>query len=180
MDINWRQVYAETKTEHLEESLVHATPLRNRWWYRDDFFNLTMGRMEETAEHEVWSVNSKVECFGTEGFHSPYHMHIPMMNFHFEGCANEGDMVKTINHICQNQDGAILKSGRYYHYYGNALMKDDEWHKFLAQFLMPCVLVSPRYIGHALHDGYCSLRLTADKTFKPTIPTVTKVLKRKI
>lgn len=41
--------------------------------------------------------------------------------------------------------------------------------------IMPCVLVSPRYIGHALNDGYCSLRLTADSTFKPKIPTVVHI-----
>jgi len=35
---------------------------------------------------------------------------------------------------------------------------------------MPVILVSPRYIGHRLRDGYSTLRLTSDTTFKPKVP----------
>ena len=98
-----------------------------------------------------------------------------MMNFHTVDISL--DKIKTVTkHICPNYDGVILSSGRFFHYYGNKLLTEDEWLKFMADFLMPCVLVSPRYIGHRLFDKYCTLRLTADKTYKTKIPEVIDVV----
>lgn len=152
--------------------LTHYLPTGEKWYERDDFLNLKLDTLEKIGEDEVWSVNSKVRCdedpFGD-------FKHVPMMNFHFEDGVVLDDAIKAINTICGNQNGALLESGRYFHYYGNYLLYHQKWLGFLGQFLMPCVLVSPRYVGHAINDGYCSLRLTADKNFKPKIPTVIKV-----
>lgn len=125
---------------------------------------------------EVWSVNSKVR-YGDKQFTD--FKHVPMMNFHFEEGADINFAIKAVEKICGDMSGVLLESGRFFHYYGNALLHHEEWLHFLGQFLMPCVLVSPRYIGHALNDGYFSLRLTADNIFKPKIPTVIKVFNEK-
>jgi hypothetical protein len=72
--------------------------------------------------------------------------------------------------VTANLPGYLLRSGRYFHYYGVALLTPQEWLRFLASFLMPCTLVSPRYIGHSLHRGFCTLRLNAVPPLKPEIP----------
>mgnify|MGYP004190599807 FL=1 len=96
------------------------------------------------------------------------------MNFHPENIARE-DIKKAINYISHGHNGVLLDSGRYQHYYGNFLLNESEWKKFISEFLMPTVLVSPRYIGHRLYDGYCALRLTADDKYKTKIPEVVEI-----
>ncbi len=154
---------------HLSEGFDHTIPLQNHWYPRERFGQLRLSDLGELDPRHVWSVNSVVRC--CDGIYR----HIPMMNFHLEEDATEDDMCKGIEHICFEQKGVLLESGRYYHYYGDFLLDEKGWYKFLGEFLMPCVLVNPRYVGHALNDGYCSLRLTADFIHKPKIPTVIKI-----
>ena len=97
------------------------------------------------------------------------------MNFHPE-CGTTADIKRVVKLICGNNNGVLLESGRFYHYYGNYLLNQNEWTKFLANFLMPCIFVSPRYIGNRLYDGYCTLRLTAEQKYKPKIPQVIEIL----
>lgn len=175
--INWRQRYSEAKEKmsYLAECLEHAVPLRERWYRREEFSNLNISDLNAADSKQVWSVNSRIQCYGTEGFSLAYYMHLPMMNFHLEKGVTKDDMLKAIEYICPSKKGVLLESGRYYYYYGDFLLTEKEWYKFLAEFLMSCILVSPRYIGHALNDGYCSLRLTAEPVYKPKIPEVIKV-----
>jgi hypothetical protein len=37
---------------------------------------------------------------------------------------------------------------------------------------MPCILVSPRYVGHSLFRRFTALRLNSVQPHKPTIPHV--------
>ena len=178
VSINWRQIHkmGNEKIDNLKTGLLHLVPLEDKWFKRSVFLDLNLKTLQILKNNEVWSVNSKVMCYGTEDFSVDYSMHIPMINFHPESGVGVGDIIETINAICPNQEGYLLESGRYYHYYGNCLLNEREWQLFLAQFLMPCIIVSPRYIGHALSDGYCSLRLTAEAIYKPKIPTVIQIL----
>ena len=98
-----------------------------------------------------------------------------MMNFHPDNVPND-IIEKALSYICKSKKGVLLDSGRFFHYYGDFLLNEKEWIKFMAEFLMPCVIVSPRYIGHRLYYGDCTLRLTADSKYKPKIPTVIKIL----
>ena len=99
-----------------------------------------------------------------------------MMNFHPEEGVGLDDVKKVLGHICSDKRGVLLDSGRYYHHYGDFLLEEDEWIQFMADFLIPSILVSPRYVGHRLHEGFCSLRLTADGEYKPKIPEVIEIL----
>ena len=98
-----------------------------------------------------------------------------MMNFHPENISTN-EIIKILKHICKEKHGVFLKSGRYYHYYGNFLLSEKQWENFVTEFLMPTILVSPRYIGHRLNNGYCTLRLTTDKKYKPKIPRAIKII----
>ncbi len=171
VSVNWRQRYkqGQEKLGHIDEGLVHTIPTINHWYEREEFCSLHRDTMPKIEEFQVWSFNSKVRC------HDGIPRHVPMMNFHPEEGIAQEQICVAIEHICPEKSGVLLESGRYYHYYGNFLLSEAEWLRFLDAFLMPCVLVSPRYVGHALVDGYCSLRLTADATYKPTVPRVIEV-----
>ena len=78
--------------------------------------------------------------------------------------------------ITDNREGVFLDSGRYFHYFGNFVLSNEEWSQFNGAFLMPCILVSPRYIGHRLINGYNTLRLTNDNAFKTKIPEVVEII----
>lgn len=167
VEINWRQLYKneDDKIQHLEYAFNHTKPLKQEVYTREKFLSLTLDKLEKLANDEVWSVCSRVKCENGE------YKHMSMMNFHPENIS-VGTIIESLKYILPNSKGAILESGRFFHYYGLTLLSEDEWKKLLAQFLMPCILVSPRYIGHRLYDGYCSLRLTTDIKYKTKIPKV--------
>ncbi len=169
--VNWRQINKnrEDKLRHLKSAFHHSTSSELKEYSRKEFLGLTLERFPVLKEHHVWSIISKVLCTDGE------YRHIPMMNFHPEiGSLNE--IEASIKHLTGDRPGVLLSSGRYFHYYGDFLLTQEEWLQFMASFLMPCVLVSPRYIGHRLHDGYCTLRLTADNIYKPLVPEVVRIL----
>jgi len=152
----------------LKEGFEHEKPEQEISYTRSQFLNLRLEELGELRHEEVWSLVSKVQCDdGTS-------MHIPMMNFHLEGVGLEA-IKEALKHICGSDRGCILNSGRFFHYYGDFLLDEGAWIKFMAEFLMPCILVSPRYIGHRLYEGYCTLRLTTQKSFKPKLPKVIEI-----
>ena len=168
---NWRQVNNTNilKVENIFEGFIHEKPTKEILYNREEFIHLNLGELEESI-NEAWSLVSKVLCTGN------IYKHIPMMNFHNEEVSLK-KIEKIVKYICGNKSGCLLESGRYFHYYGNFLLDYNDWIKFMAEFLMPCILVSPRYIGHRLYDGYCTLRLTVEKSYKPKIPVVVKILR---
>lgn len=168
--INWRQKYRSKneKIENLTSGLERARPKSQKIYSRKKFELLTLENLGKLPDNEVWSITSKVVCSdGTE-------KHIPMMNFHSD--VSLADIKKMVKKITKNSKGVILKSGRFHHYFGDYLLNENEWLRFMADFLMPSILVSPRYIGHRLHNGYCTLRLTIDKRYKPVMPKAVAVL----
>ena len=98
-----------------------------------------------------------------------------MMNFHPDNVSLDA-INESLKIICPNSKGVILETGRFFHYYGMSLLSEEKWLQFMAEFLMPCVVVSPRYVGHSLYDGYCSLRLTTDTKYKTKIPEVIAII----
>lgn len=170
--INWRQLHEDNdeKAKWLQESFTHPLPIVERPLSRKEFLDLTLKDLHSDTPHTVWSLTSKVLC--KDGSIK----HIPMMNFHPEIADTEPYIMSSLEYLFPGKPGVLVDSGRYLHYYGNFLISQEEWSHFLSEFLMPCILVSPRYIGHRLHDGYSTLRLTNDDEFKPTVPTVTSLL----
>lgn len=170
--INWRQQHdtPEKQIGAFLSGLGHLRPLEYMTLCRQDFLDARIKSEPEIGI--VWSMTSEVVC--AIGMKKCVR-HIPMMNFHPEGIGIE-EIEQALNVICSTWKGVILDSGRHQHYYGNHLLDKDSWVKWMAEFLGPCVLVSPRYIGHRLHHGYASLRLTSDSKYKPVVPIVIKVV----
>lgn len=171
VNTNWRQRHQTTseKLEHMLSGFKHLQPIKDRQYSRAEFSKLSLDSLYHLGENQVWSVISKVQT--SDGATK----HLPMMNFHPEHGSEEG-IKKALGYICGSQRGVLLDSGRFQHYYGDFLLDETGWRKFMAEFLMPTVLVSPRYIGHGIHYGYNTLRLTNDSQYKPMIPEVIEVL----
>ena len=170
VSVNWRQLHQTTreKLKNLRSGFEHVQPIKYQEYNRDEFNRLTLDALPCIGRNEVWSIVSKVKLF------SGKYKHLPMMNFHYEN-DYERDIKKVLKYICGNNKGVLLESGRFLHYYGDFLLDENNWIKFMAEFLMPTVLVSPRYIGHRLYDGYCTLRLTIDSKYKTNIPKVVRI-----
>lgn len=107
--------------------------------------------------------------------------HLPMMDF---CCSKTGINLQRVKEgigtVLESpwvgpEKGAILDSGRSYHYYGAFLLTTSEWLKFLARCLLLTGLTDPRYIGHSLLQGYRTLRLTAN-ALRPKIPEVVEIV----
>jgi hypothetical protein len=177
--VNWRQRYGdEEKIMHLDnDCFAHNDSKSTETWPVDTqtLGGLTIDRLlEESASNEVFSIGSKVKKNGKE-------FHIPMMNFHPEVTDERRFIVDCIRQLQKHTPelvppGALVKSGRYFHYYGFGLIPGNAFNEYLAGFLMPSVLVSPRYIGHSLYEGQCSLRVTHDQQFKPFLPKVVELV----
>jgi hypothetical protein len=92
------------------------------------------------------------------------------MNLHPDGFRDIGEVAEAVATVAEGTPGYLLDSGRYLHYYGCRLLRDAEWLDFVAQFLMPCTLASPRYIGHSIVRRFCALRLNPVPPHKPKTP----------
>lgn len=165
---NWREINftPAMQREKLMDSLASSKDRILFDLSRQEFLKKGIKPLPPLPHHHVFSLNSRVRCSdGTSH-------HIPMMNFHMERDLTWEEVEKAVRYITSDQPGFLLRSGRFLHYYGNFLLEEKEWPEFMGKFLMPCILVSPRYIGHCLQRGYCSLRLTTDQEFKPCFPAV--------
>ena len=170
--LNWSQKYPtpKMKRRHLLEAYA-VRPMEEYEFSREEFMR---GEYEKVCNrlggNDVLSVVSRV---GTKEGNC---MHIPLMNFHLEGGFGLREIKQVLAHACPKRRGALLKSGRFYHYYGDFLLGQREWEAFLGLFLIPVHLVHPSYIGHGLKYGYNTLRLTSGRNYKTEIPTVVETL----
>jgi hypothetical protein len=176
---NWRQTHnlGSTQTTDYMTCLEQERPIKRVLLLRELVLDglekeiEKIGKGHHEDEHTVVSFTSKVHLA------SGKKMHLPMMNFHPE-VPKEQQLEFIIRFLGKigEKEGAVLDSGRYFHYYGNRLMSEKEWVRFSASFLKPVILVSPRYVSQRLTDGYSTLRLTKDLTYKPKIPSVVHIL----
>lgn len=101
--------------------------------------------------------------------------HIPMLDFR---CApNPMNLERTEKALRQLGEtrGAILESGRSYHYYGFELKSPKEWIEFMSRSLLLAPFVDARYIAHRLIEGTSVLRITSSER-KPRVPSVVATL----
>lgn len=91
------------------------------------------------------------------------------MNLHLEGITFD-QLLVALQIVTRGRPGYVLASGRHYHFYGRYLLTPEEWLRFNCDFLLPTMLVSPRYISHSLSQGHNTLRLSAQGSLKPVTP----------
>lgn len=167
--VNWRVLYpaVSQKLNNIKEGLIQHRPYREWKLSGQDILNADFDPSKITAiEHHVVSISSKITC------HDGINRHIAMMNLHPEEGLTLDDIVMIVEGVTEDMPGYILESGRYYHFYGVSLLDKKEWTRFMVQFLMLTIIVSPRYIGHCLYRDYAALRLSTDTKYKTLLPRV--------
>ena len=114
-------------------------------------FNLSM-----LKENRELAFHSKVTISGAT-------YHIPMIDL--GGRSREIANIPIIKELADSWkiNFAIYSSGRSYHLYGNKLLTDSDWIKFMGSLLLlnlpgKSKLIDTRWIGHRLLAGYASLR----------------------
>jgi hypothetical protein len=165
--VNWRQRYnsVNLQVSHVESSLIQIGPFRGTRVAFSEFHRHALQAIDRSG-HAV-SLTSRV--WGPDGLLLG---HLPIMNLHPVGYSSIAQLQHAIAAVVDGRAGYLADSGRFFHYYGSGLLSTSDWLRFLACFLMPCTLVSPRYIGHSLYRDFTSLRLNAAPPFKPAAPFV--------
>lgn len=170
--VNWRQKYqaTEDKLKELNAALKQEEPMEMWFNTGEQFITDTEDvlRLKNIKNHEVVSFCSILHSSDNAC------LHIPMMNFHPKDSIGIENIINLLKKICNGRHGYLLFSGRYWHYWGDFLLSDQEWIRFNCQFLMPTIFISERYVGHSLYRGYNTLRLTHSTPIKPKIPELIK------
>jgi hypothetical protein len=170
--LNWRQRYISPRQriQALDEALTYEQARSTLVTINDQ---KEIFRLFETAERRqlALSVTSRVW-----DMQQNFAGHLALMNLHPEGYRGESDLAKAVLRVSGGIPGYLLKSGRFYHFYGAQLLNHEDWLDFIGHFLMPCTLVSPRYIGHSINRRYCTLRLNSVPPYKPIIPHLVSAL----
>lgn len=142
-----------------QEESVPATDLGNAFWKQ---------RFESLGDEFVLAASSKVKLKdGTLA-------HLPMIDFKCAPTQQNVDMAYDAFKKIGRTDGVLLNSGNSFHYYGETLMNETEWRAFLGHCLLLSDFIDTRYVGHALINNDCRLRLSTTP-LNPFIPTVVKV-----
>lgn len=171
--LNWRQRHAtiRERVRNLPQGLLQDGPFCGQLVGLGNFEEAFELIVDQVDGLDVVSVSSRLFDHGGN-----FIGHLAIMNLHPDGLDGVDAVVAAVAATTEHIPGYLLSSGRYYHYYGKRLLTGGEWQRFLARFLMPCVLVSPRYIGHSLFRGFCTVRLTSARPYKPTVPRVVSVM----
>lgn len=100
---------------------------------------------------------------------------LPLLDFQCEVSeANADALVVAMRKLGQKR-GALLMSGRSYHYYGYDPLDHAHWHQFMFRAVLLNPLVDVRYIAHCLIEGLGCLRLDSAATH-PSEPTVVRLI----
>lgn len=156
-------VYLREAAKHVdtfdEKKEVVISKIDSAFWKR---------LFDELKEGFVVAVSSRVRL--KNGMFS----HIPMMDFKCDPTAQNIQLAKKAFREIGQTSGILLNSGRSFHFYGHSLMSEEEWRLFLGHSLLLTDFVDSRYIGHALMNNECRLRVSTAR-LNPFIPTVVDV-----
>ncbi|ACT06008.1 hypothetical protein Dd1591_1136 [Dickeya chrysanthemi Ech1591] len=146
-----------------DERYIFSLPIwqLNEQTLLDMIANLQHG--EELALH------SQLFDFGSEH-------HIPLIDF---GNVDRGIIDSTpLRDLAShwNLSFYIFNSGRSFHAYGNRLIKNHEWIKFMGSLLLlnkpsGFKLIDERWVGHRIMAGYSALRWSCNTTHYKKKPT---------
>lgn len=141
-------------------------------------FEMSVGELTDGRLHEEigkLSDNSALALCSQCRSHDGSVRHIPMMDFRCLPSPENLERIRTILTGLGQKSGAIVESGRSYHFYGFELLDENEWTRFLARCLLLHPFTDARYIAHRLIGGTCALRITAT-TLKPKLPIVLDII----
>ncbi|GEM_PF-6831048 len=111
--------------------------------------------------HEALSVTSRVRTL--DGI-----SHIPLLDMDLPIDEASPAEAEEVAHGLGVHHGAIVNSGKSYHFWGLNLLQESEWRSFMYRALL-LDRVDSRWIGHRMIDGHASLRISEKRGVAPTI-----------
>lgn len=114
-----------------------------------------------TIIHEALKIVSRVRT--TEGY-----FHIPLLDLDIP--VEEGAPA-SIEEVAKNlgiSSGAVLDSGRSYHFWGLQLLTVEDWYRFMYRALL-LDRIDRRWVGHRLIDGQANLRISEKRGKVPVV-----------
>ncbi|OZG74746.1 hypothetical protein BTA51_03590 [Hahella sp. CCB-MM4] len=129
------------------ESTISLSNLTDHW------LNNTLSTLENNRE---LSFHSKVTSEDVT-------YHIPMIDL--GGRSDEIKNLPVLGDLCEywNINFSVYSSGRSYHCYGDRLISETDWVKFMGSLLLLNIpgknkIIDNRWVGHRLIGGYSALR----------------------
>lgn len=116
---------------------------------------------EKIWVHEALSVVSRVRT--QNGYY-----HIPLLDMDLPINEASPGEAEEVAHGLGINHGAIINSGKSYHFWGLDLLAEDEWRRFMYRALL-LDRVDSRWIGHRLLDGHASLRISQKRSIPPKV-----------
>lgn len=173
MEIYWNHsLLKKEQALVLRELLYHDSIDEFKRRTKLDIRDFTPNRMHQVisslADNQTLAICSN--CDMKDGSTS----HIPMMDFACEIKPYNLELIKRLIRLL-GLNGAILESGKSYHFYGFELMSHQNWLELMAKFLLAAPLTDLRYIAHRILGQACILRITPN-ALKPTTPTVKAII----
>jgi hypothetical protein len=100
--------------------------------------------------------------------------HLPLLDFRCPPSAANASSIKRAVAAMGQNEGALVESGRSYHFYGFGPLDQSAWLSFVGRAILFSPIVDTRYLGHRIADGACRLRVAA-AFGKTAIPRVVEV-----
>lgn len=120
----------------------------------------------QTNNFENLALNSKVELeCGTN-------MHIPMLDFKIASEPSNLEIVKSVINAL-DCSGAILDSGKSYHFIGSNLISQSKLTEILAKFILFHPISDKAWAAHQLIEGSASLRVSNKYGKRPEVVSYT-------
>jgi hypothetical protein len=85
--------------------------------------------------------------------------HLPLLDFHTAYSEHTTCLIAEVISLL-GASGSLLRSGKSYHFYGDALLTSDEMIAFLGKALLFEPIVDRAWIAHQLIEGRCALRIS--------------------
>jgi hypothetical protein len=111
---------------------------------------------EKIGDGNIAVISSRVKL------HNGMEAHLPLLDFSLPPSSANDKIVERIV-VRLGQGGYLLNSGNSYHFYGDELLNDTGYRKFLGAALLFSPLVDHRWIAHQLVEGAGALRISAGK-----------------
>lgn len=152
-------IAAAVQHDRRQENRIRST------FDRDQLSAKTLEELRDQRPGWTLAVSSRVTTKRGE------RLHLPLMDFQCPISERNLDVVVTALALIGLYTGAVVESGRSYHYYGFNLLTLDAWLEFLGGCLLLSPIIDARYIGHRLLDKECVLRLSPSpgKTQQPRV-----------
>jgi hypothetical protein len=140
----------------LKAAAYHQT-LENKieWVDRNELNILKLRRMSQKAciKNQLLTVTSSVQM--QDGSVK----HIPLIDFHVEYSEHATSLIAEVIPLL-GVSGSLLRSGKSYHFYGEALLTGGELTRFLGKALLFAPIVDRAWIAHQLIESRCALRIS--------------------